>query len=84
MFLSFKIKNRIGVMRYVVQQGLLWDDLYIGFQNRIRRDPDVYHHKYSHFNINTSSSLINSKQCQKCATTALSLIIYDQSCCNEI
>ncbi|KAM8909709.1 cytidine monophosphate-N-acetylneuraminic acid hydroxylase-like isoform 1-T1 [Spinachia spinachia] len=45
-----EIKNRIGVMRYVVQQGLLWDDLYIGFQNRIRRDPDVYHHKFwNHF-----------------------------------
>ncbi|XP_077957187.1 cytidine monophosphate-N-acetylneuraminic acid hydroxylase isoform X1 [Gasterosteus aculeatus] len=45
-----EIKNRIGVMKYVVQQGLLWDDLYIGFQNRIRRDPDVYHHKFwNHF-----------------------------------
>lgn len=44
-----KTKNRIGVMRYVVLHGRLWDDLYIGFQNRISRDPDIYHHKYTHF-----------------------------------
>ncbi|MEQ2316532.1 hypothetical protein AMECASPLE_033400 [Ameca splendens] len=35
-------------MRYVVLHGCLWDDLYIGFQNQISRDPDVYHHKYTH------------------------------------
>lgn len=45
---SLKIKNRIGVMRYVVLHGRLWDDLYIGFQNRISRDPDIYHHRYTH------------------------------------
>ncbi|XP_005755832.1 cytidine monophosphate-N-acetylneuraminic acid hydroxylase-like, partial [Pundamilia nyererei] len=39
-----EIKNRIGVMRYVVLHGCLWDDLYIGFQNRVSRDPDIYHH----------------------------------------
>lgn len=45
-----EIKNRIGVMRQTVLHGLLWDDLYIGFQNRISRDPDVYHHKFwNHF-----------------------------------
>uniref|UniRef100_A0A3Q4GPH6 Cytidine monophosphate-N-acetylneuraminic acid hydroxylase n=1 Tax=Neolamprologus brichardi TaxID=32507 RepID=A0A3Q4GPH6_NEOBR len=45
-----EIKNRIGVMRYVVLHGCLWDDLYIGFQNRVSRDPDVYHHKFwKHF-----------------------------------
>nr|XP_015797661.2 cytidine monophosphate-N-acetylneuraminic acid hydroxylase [Nothobranchius furzeri] len=45
-----EIKNRVGVMRYVVLHGCLWDDLYIGFQNRISRDPDVYHHKFwNHF-----------------------------------
>uniref|UniRef100_A0A668VXU3 CMP-N-acetylneuraminate monooxygenase n=1 Tax=Oreochromis aureus TaxID=47969 RepID=A0A668VXU3_OREAU len=45
-----EIKNRIGVMRYVVLHGCLWDDLYIGFQNRISRDPDIYHHKFwKHF-----------------------------------
>lgn len=48
-FISLKIKNRIGVMRHVVLHGCLWDDLYIGFQNRISRDPDIYHHKYTHF-----------------------------------
>ncbi|XP_030576274.1 cytidine monophosphate-N-acetylneuraminic acid hydroxylase isoform X2 [Archocentrus centrarchus] len=45
-----EIKNRIGVMRYVVLHGCLWDDLYIGFQNRVTRDPDIYHHKFwTHF-----------------------------------
>lgn len=45
-----EIKNRIGVMRHVVLNGRLWDDLYIGFQNRISRDPDIYHHKFwNHF-----------------------------------
>ncbi len=48
-FPSLKVKNRIGVMRYVVLHGRLWDDLYIGFQNHISRDPDTYHHKYTHF-----------------------------------
>ncbi|CAK6959972.1 cytidine monophosphate-N-acetylneuraminic acid hydroxylase [Scomber scombrus] len=45
-----EIKNRIGVMRYIAVHGRLWDDLYIGFQNRINRNPDVYHHKFwNHF-----------------------------------
>ncbi|XP_052357696.1 cytidine monophosphate-N-acetylneuraminic acid hydroxylase [Oncorhynchus keta] len=45
-----EIKNRIGVMRHVVKNGLLWDDLYIGFQNRLSREPDVYHHRFwNHF-----------------------------------
>uniref|UniRef100_H3BXM5 Cytidine monophosphate-N-acetylneuraminic acid hydroxylase n=1 Tax=Tetraodon nigroviridis TaxID=99883 RepID=H3BXM5_TETNG len=45
-----ELKNRISVMRYVVLHGCLWDDLYIGFQNRISRDPDVYHHRFwNHF-----------------------------------
>ncbi|XP_046878767.1 cytidine monophosphate-N-acetylneuraminic acid hydroxylase isoform X2 [Hypomesus transpacificus] len=45
-----EIKSRIGVMRHVVLNGLLWDHLYIGFQNRISRDPDVYHHRFwNHF-----------------------------------
>lgn len=39
------MKNRLSVMRYVVLHGRLWDDLYIGFQNRIRRDPDIYHYR---------------------------------------
>ncbi|RXN27280.1 cytidine monophosphate-N-acetylneuraminic acid hydroxylase-like protein [Labeo rohita] len=40
-----EIKNRVNVMRHVVLNGGLWDDLYIGFNNRMSRDPDVYHHK---------------------------------------
>ncbi|MGH0163510.1 UNVERIFIED_CONTAM: hypothetical protein FKN15_045522 [Acipenser sinensis] len=40
-----EIKNRVGVMRQTVIKGLLWDDLYIGFQNRLFRDPDIYHHQ---------------------------------------
>lgn len=47
-----ELKNRVGVMRWVVLNGRLWDDLYIGFQNRISRDPDIYHHKFwNHFQI---------------------------------
>uniref|UniRef100_H2S8U4 Cytidine monophospho-N-acetylneuraminic acid hydroxylase n=1 Tax=Takifugu rubripes TaxID=31033 RepID=H2S8U4_TAKRU len=45
-----ELKNRLSVMRYVVLHGRLWDDLYIGFQNRISRDPDIYHHRFwNHF-----------------------------------
>lgn len=47
-----ELKNRVAVMRWVVLNGRLWDDLYIGFQNRISRDPDIYHHKFwNHFQI---------------------------------
>uniref|UniRef100_A0A8C1XWJ6 Cytidine monophospho-N-acetylneuraminic acid hydroxylase n=1 Tax=Cyprinus carpio TaxID=7962 RepID=A0A8C1XWJ6_CYPCA len=47
-----EIKNRVNVMRHVVLNGRLWDDLYIGFNNRMSRDPDVYHHKFwNHFQI---------------------------------
>ncbi|KAI8483682.1 hypothetical protein Bbelb_386200 [Branchiostoma belcheri] len=41
-----EIKNRIGVHRQTVLKGLFWDDLYIGFQNRISRDPDNFHFKF--------------------------------------
>uniref|UniRef100_A0A8C1GW57 Cytidine monophosphate-N-acetylneuraminic acid hydroxylase n=1 Tax=Cyprinus carpio TaxID=7962 RepID=A0A8C1GW57_CYPCA len=45
-----EIKNRVNVMRHVVLNGRLWDDLYIGFSNRMSRDPDVYHHRFwNHF-----------------------------------
>lgn len=45
-----EVRNRVGVMRSAVLHGRLWDDLYIGFQNRISRDPDIYHHKFwNHF-----------------------------------
>lgn len=40
----FQIRSRVDVIRHVVKNGLLWDDLYIGFQTRLQRDPDVYHH----------------------------------------
>uniref|UniRef100_A0A803T1W1 Cytidine monophosphate-N-acetylneuraminic acid hydroxylase n=2 Tax=Anolis carolinensis TaxID=28377 RepID=A0A803T1W1_ANOCA len=47
-----EIKVRVSVMRHVVKHGLLWDDLYIGFQTRLRRDPDIYHHQFwNHFQI---------------------------------
>ncbi|XP_030067996.1 LOW QUALITY PROTEIN: cytidine monophosphate-N-acetylneuraminic acid hydroxylase-like [Microcaecilia unicolor] len=47
-----EIRSRVGVMRYVVKNGLLWDDLYIGFQTRLQRDPDIYHHQFwNHFQI---------------------------------
>lgn len=57
-----KLKNRISVMRYVVLHGRLWDDLYIGFQNRISRDPDIYHHRYMHlplFQLSPHPSAVN-------------------------
>ncbi|XP_073422247.1 cytidine monophosphate-N-acetylneuraminic acid hydroxylase-like isoform X3 [Dendrobates tinctorius] len=47
-----EIRTRATVMRHVVKNGLLWDDLYIGFQTRIQRDPDIYHHQFwNHFQI---------------------------------
>ncbi|XP_072460090.1 cytidine monophosphate-N-acetylneuraminic acid hydroxylase isoform X1 [Notamacropus eugenii] len=47
-----EIRSRVGVIRYVVKHGLLWDDLYIGFQTRLQRDPDIYHHLFwNHFQI---------------------------------
>ncbi|XP_077348423.1 cytidine monophosphate-N-acetylneuraminic acid hydroxylase-like isoform X2 [Lithobates pipiens] len=47
-----EIRSRATVMRHVVKNGLLWDDLYIGFQTRIQRDPDIYHHQFwNHFQI---------------------------------
>ncbi|KAI8479813.1 hypothetical protein Bbelb_424720 [Branchiostoma belcheri] len=41
-----EIKNRIGVHRQTVLKGLFWDDLYIGFQNRISRHPDTFHFRF--------------------------------------
>ncbi|KAM4687693.1 cytidine monophosphate-N-acetylneuraminic acid hydroxylase-like [Discoglossus pictus] len=47
-----EIRSRATVMRHVVKKGLLWDDLYIGFQTRLLRDPDIYHHQFwNHFQI---------------------------------
>lgn len=47
-----EIRSRVDVIRYVVKNGLLWDDLYIGFQTRLQRDPDIYHHLFwNHFQI---------------------------------
>ncbi|XP_060019538.1 cytidine monophosphate-N-acetylneuraminic acid hydroxylase isoform X2 [Lagenorhynchus albirostris] len=47
-----EIRSRVDVIRHVVKNGLLWDDLYIGFQTRLQRDPDVYHHLFwNHFQI---------------------------------
>ncbi|KAM8782357.1 cytidine monophosphate-N-acetylneuraminic acid hydroxylase isoform 1-T1 [Rhynchonycteris naso] len=47
-----EIRSRVDVIRHVVRNGLLWDDLYIGFQTRLQRDPDIYHHLFwNHFQI---------------------------------
>lgn len=51
-------------MRYTVLHGCLWDGLYIGFQNRISRDPDVYHHKYPHPHSHVASDG-NLPRCSK-------------------
>ncbi|XP_053457166.1 cytidine monophosphate-N-acetylneuraminic acid hydroxylase isoform X7 [Nycticebus coucang] len=50
--LVVRIRSRVDVIRHVVKNGLLWDDLYIGFQTRLQRDPDIYHHLFwNHFQI---------------------------------
>ncbi|XP_071803282.1 cytidine monophosphate-N-acetylneuraminic acid hydroxylase isoform X1 [Asterias amurensis] len=41
-----EMENRIGVHRETVRQGLFWDDLYIGFNNRISREPDTFHYLF--------------------------------------
>ncbi|XP_071812543.1 cytidine monophosphate-N-acetylneuraminic acid hydroxylase-like [Apostichopus japonicus] len=41
-----EMKNRIGVHRETVKKGLFWDDLYIGFNNRISREPDTFHYQF--------------------------------------
>nr|XP_054767685.1 cytidine monophosphate-N-acetylneuraminic acid hydroxylase-like [Lytechinus pictus] len=41
-----EIKNRIGVHRQTVLKGLFWDDLYIGFNNQISRNPDTFHYLF--------------------------------------
>ncbi|XP_011818202.1 PREDICTED: cytidine monophosphate-N-acetylneuraminic acid hydroxylase [Colobus angolensis palliatus] len=47
-----EIRSRVDVIRHVVKNGLLWDELYIGFQTRLQRDPDIYHHLFwNHFQI---------------------------------
>ncbi|XP_054841652.1 cytidine monophosphate-N-acetylneuraminic acid hydroxylase-like [Eublepharis macularius] len=47
-----EIRARVSVMRHIVKHGLLWDDLYIGFQTNLQRDPDIYHHQFwNHFQI---------------------------------
>ncbi|XP_053323091.1 cytidine monophosphate-N-acetylneuraminic acid hydroxylase-like [Spea bombifrons] len=47
-----EIRCRATVLRHVVKNGLLWDDLYIGFQTRVQRNPDIYHHQFwNHFQI---------------------------------
>ncbi|XP_053079191.1 cytidine monophosphate-N-acetylneuraminic acid hydroxylase isoform X3 [Acinonyx jubatus] len=50
--LVVRIRSRVDVIRHVVKNGLLWDDLYIGFQTRLQRSPDIYHHLFwNHFQI---------------------------------
>ncbi|XP_071478607.1 cytidine monophosphate-N-acetylneuraminic acid hydroxylase-like [Diadema antillarum] len=41
-----EIRNRIGVHRQTVLKGLFWDDLYIGFNNQISREPDTFHYQF--------------------------------------
>ena len=45
-----EIKVDIGAFRKTLYYGLNWDNLYIGFQMRIKRQPDQYHKKFwDHF-----------------------------------
>ena len=62
-FSSFQIKARIGVFRETLKFGYLWDNLYLGFQCKILRDPDIFHFKSvllvsSHFSFHFSSSFV--------------------------
>ncbi|XP_072042665.1 cytidine monophosphate-N-acetylneuraminic acid hydroxylase-like [Amphiura filiformis] len=41
-----EMKNRIGVHRQTVLHGMFWDNLYIGFNNRISREPDTFHYRF--------------------------------------
>ncbi|XP_033099034.1 cytidine monophosphate-N-acetylneuraminic acid hydroxylase-like [Anneissia japonica] len=41
-----EMKNRMGVHRETVIHGLFWDNLYIGFNNRISREPDTFHYLF--------------------------------------
>ncbi|XP_077994474.1 cytidine monophosphate-N-acetylneuraminic acid hydroxylase-like [Glandiceps talaboti] len=41
-----EIRNRIGVHRQTIKTGNFWDDLYIGFNNRITRTPDTFHYLF--------------------------------------
>ncbi|XP_071966265.1 cytidine monophosphate-N-acetylneuraminic acid hydroxylase-like isoform X2 [Antedon mediterranea] len=41
-----EMKNRMGVHRETVVHGLFWDNLYIGFNNRISREPDTFHYLF--------------------------------------
>ncbi|XP_062517845.1 cytidine monophosphate-N-acetylneuraminic acid hydroxylase-like [Corticium candelabrum] len=41
-----EIKARIGVFRETLKFGYLWDNLYLGFQCKILRDPDIFHFNF--------------------------------------
>ncbi|XP_038044587.1 cytidine monophosphate-N-acetylneuraminic acid hydroxylase-like [Patiria miniata] len=41
-----EMENRICVHRETVKKGLFWDNLYIGFCNRISREPDTFHYLF--------------------------------------
>uniref|UniRef100_A0A8C2HZB3 Cytidine monophosphate-N-acetylneuraminic acid hydroxylase n=2 Tax=Cyprinus carpio TaxID=7962 RepID=A0A8C2HZB3_CYPCA len=57
-----EIKNRVNVMRHVVLNGRLWDDLYIGFSNRMSRDPDCIKWKY-HAKIWNETQIHDANSC---------------------
>ncbi|XP_077994277.1 cytidine monophosphate-N-acetylneuraminic acid hydroxylase-like [Glandiceps talaboti] len=51
-----EIRNRIGVHRQTIKTGNFWDDLYIGFNNRITRTPDTFHYLFwNHMQILVST-----------------------------
>ncbi|XP_070558031.1 cytidine monophosphate-N-acetylneuraminic acid hydroxylase-like [Ptychodera flava] len=41
-----EVKNRISVHRQTIKEGNYWDDLYLGFNNRISRSPDTFHFQF--------------------------------------
>lgn len=41
-----RAKVRTDVLRHTMRHGKSWDDIFIGFNCRLHRDPDVYHFKF--------------------------------------
>ena len=71
-----QIKTRAHELAKVVQRGLPWEDLLIGFQCRIYREPDIYNvnfwHHFTNVYINDSVRR-RTKDCNGCEVIAQQL-----------
>lgn len=71
-----EIKVRSGEFSKVIQRGLPWEDLLIGFQCRIYRDPDIFNSNFWHHftNIYINKSVRRrAKDCNGCEIIAQQL-----------